>query len=108
MAETRGWKVRSNSFRPDYEIRGTSVADAIQSEFRRIAQDALPRSGGWRPTSARAQWTPGILRGIGGVELVIEAVPSDGGPAASYPVWIAAAASELPEPLRLQPAAARA
>lgn len=99
--EVRRWRVRSNSFRPDYEITGVTLPEALQADFRRIAADALPREGGWRPMQARAEWQPDILRGRGGVELRIKARARDTEAVSSYLVWISAAPSELRAPLDL-------
>ena len=95
MGEIRSWTVMSNSFRPGYEICGGSLAEAIRAHFGRICRDALPRVGIWRPLRGSAEWVPGILRGRGGVELVIEAV-SGGARPVDHAVWIAAAPSDLP------------
>lgn len=100
--EMRRWRVRSNSFRPDYEITGHSLAEALQRDFQRIAADALPRAGDWRPESAIARWMPDILRGRGGVELDIRARAGSTGAVSSYLVWIAAAPSELRAPIDLR------
>lgn len=102
MGEIRGWLVRSGSFRPDYEIRGQTLSDAIRGNLSMICRDALPGAGGWHAVTATAEWRPDIMRGNGGVELVIQAVRKGGpGGKATYPVWIVAASADMREPVSL-------
>jgi hypothetical protein len=94
MGEIRSWKVRSNSFRPDYDIAGADLRDAVASCMGRILADALPVGGRWRPRRVSGEWIGSIRGGLGGVEIAIEAVGPHGA-VSCYPVWIAAAAADL-------------
>lgn len=98
MADQRQWIVKSNSFGPDYRIAGASLAAAISDGLHRIAQGAFPaRPGRYRVVSAAAEWMPGILRGKGGVELTIVALPPGSQESRTYVSWIEAPPTDMPE-----------
>jgi hypothetical protein len=95
MAEIREWTVQSNSFRPDYTIHGETLAEAIRNGFGRLCHDALPRAGGWHAVRGEAEWRSGILRGRGGIEVLIEARRKAGEGASTFPVWIMAGPGDM-------------
>lgn len=108
MVDKRQWTVKSNSFGLDYKIEGATLAEAISAGLHRIAQGTFPgRSGRYRVVSAAAEWMPGILRGRGGVELSIQAIPPGQTEARAFVSWIEAPPLDMPE-RRIIPVPARA
>ncbi len=98
MSEIRSWKVTSNSFRPDYDISGQSLFEALDAGFSVICADALPKHGDWKVARATGEWQSDILARKGGLELVIHAVSDNGTGATSesFPIWISAKRSDVP------------
>lgn len=91
----RAWRVRANSFaRPDYEIEGVNIRDAVQGCLPRVLADIAPWLSVKSVLSMDLRWRPDILSGMGGAELTINVV--DGGSMTSLVVWIGASKAETP------------
>lgn len=110
MSDMRTWNVMANSSgNAELLLSGDSFEEALQASLERIAAEALPKGGRWRPVTANAEWQPGILRNKGGVEVTIDAeLPKAAGgkTQTQFVVWIAASRADLPQPIFLTFAAA--
>jgi hypothetical protein len=89
------WMVRANSFsRPDYEISGSSLREAVVDNLARILKDVAPWAGERDVLAIDMRWQDDILGGAGGAE--VELTVAIDGNATHFVVWIGASREEVP------------
>lgn len=68
----KNWTVKNSEFGANYEISGETLQDAIEQNFKRIADQAnLGNAAGYHVVDVSMQYKEDILGGKGGVELEI-------------------------------------
>ena len=96
MTKMRTWNVRANSFaRPDYQITGTNLRDAVIRNINRIIEDVARWAGDKDLLGLDMRWRKDILQGQGGAELEIQLACGDN--ATHFVVWIGSSREETPQ-----------
>ena len=92
----RAWMVRAQSFsRPNYEIHGVNLRDAVERGVPLMLKDVLPRAKPEDVLHVEMTWCKDVLNGQGGAEIVLT-VDLGEGQATSFLAHVASTREETP------------